>query len=148
MLLKDTCSAKHHFLPHFNPFQCGCRIGINNNTLNIPSAALAGRCNLHSSTAGVALPKELTRESEECDSGREKKKINTSSLNFANSLAAVPVEIASTLLQSEMLIQPLASNGVPVTPMCPRLQVPAPESRASVGVSSISRSQAAFPSKV
>lgn len=37
--------------------------------------------------------------------------MNTSSLNFANSLAAVPVEIASTLLQSEMLIQPLASNG-------------------------------------
>lgn len=81
--------------------------------------------------------------------GKEKKeKINTSSLNFANSLAAVPVEIASSLLQSEMLIQPLASNGVPVTGICPWLQLPAPESRASVGVYSISRSQAAFPSRV
>lgn len=95
----------------------------------------------------MALPKELTRESEECDSGK-KKNINTSSLNFANSLAAVPVEIASTLLQSEMLIQPLASSGVPVRGICLQLQVPAPESRASVGVFSISTSQAAFPSKV
>lgn len=81
----------------------------------------------------MALPKELTRESEECDSGK-KKYINTSSLNFANSLAAVPVEIASTLLQSEMLIQPLASSGVPVRGICLQLQVPAPESHASVGV--------------
>lgn len=92
----------------------------------------------------MALPKELTRESEECDS-RKKEKMNTSSLNFANSLAAVPVEIAPTLLQSEMLIQPLASNGAPGRGI---LRVPAPESRASVGVFPISRSQAELPSKV
>lgn len=44
---------------------------------NICGAALAGPCNLHSSTAGVALSKELTWESEECDSRKKKILIRT-----------------------------------------------------------------------
>lgn len=112
-------SKLHSFLPHLNPFQhCTChmlaiviiRTTTTMATLNISTTAFARNYNLHFSTTGMVLPKQLTWESEECDT----KKINTHSLNFSNSLAAVPVEIAYILLKTRNANSSIIIERVPV----------------------------------